>query len=55
MQRLRLAYIQILEGAGYMIKKNDKMELTIPIAAYQISNYLENIGEKRFARAVVGK
>lgn len=55
MQRLRLAYIQILEGAGYMIKKNDKMELTIPIAAYQISNYLENIGEKRYARAVVGK
>lgn len=54
LKRLRLSYIEILQGAGYIIKSDDKMELGIPMAVYQISNHLEDIGEKRFAKAMLG-
>ena len=53
LKRLRLAYIEILRGAGYIIK-NDKMELNIPSAAYQITDHLESIGEKRYSKAILG-
>ena len=53
LKRLRLAYIEILTGAGYIIK-NDKMELNIPSAVYQITGHLEEIGEKRYAKAILG-
>lgn len=53
LKRLRLAYIEILTGAGYIIK-NEKMELNIPSAAYQITDHLESIGEKRYSKAILG-
>lgn len=53
LKRLRLAYIEILRGAGYIIK-NDKMELNIPSAAYQITDHLESIGEIRYSKAILG-
>ncbi len=53
LKRLRLAYIEILEGAGY-IARNDKMELSIPSAVYQITDYLESIGEKKYSKALLG-
>lgn len=54
LKRLRLSYIELLQGAGYIAKNDDKMELSIPMAVYQISNHLEDIGEKRFAKAMLG-
>lgn len=53
LKRLRLVYIEILMGAGYIIK-NDKLELNIPSAAYQITDHLESIGEKRYSNAILG-
>lgn len=55
LKRLRLAYIEVLEGAGYLNKVDKVMKLNIPTAAYRISNYLESIGEKRFAKALIGE
>lgn len=54
LMRLRLAYIEILQGAGYLVKNNSKMELTKPTAIYQVSDWLEDIGEKRYAKAILG-
>lgn len=54
LKRLRLSYIELLQGAGYIAKNDEKMELSIPMAVYQISNHLEDIGEKRFAKAMLG-
>ena len=54
LKRLRLAYFELLLGAGYLVKNNDTMELNIPTSAYQISAYLESVGEKRFAKAMIG-
>lgn len=54
LKRLRLSYIELLQGAGYITDNSDKMELNVPISVYQISNHLEDIGEKRFAKAMLG-
>ena len=54
LKRLRLAYFEILQGAGYIIKNDSKMELNKPTAIYQVSDWLENIGEKRYAKAILG-
>ena len=54
LKRLRLAYIEILQGSGYIAKNEEKMELSIPLAIYQISDYLKEIGEKRYAKAMLG-
>ena len=41
--------------SDYLCTKNDNnMELSIPTTVYQITNYLEEIGEKRFAKAMAG-
>lgn len=54
LKRLRLAYFEILQGAGYIIKNDSKMELNKPTAIFQVSDWLENIGEKRYAKAILG-
>lgn len=54
LKRLRLAYFELLLGAGYLIKTDTEMKLNVPIAAYQISDYLESINEKRYAKAMIG-
>lgn len=54
LKRLRAAYIEILQGANYIIKKDNTIEINIPTAIYQISGHLEEIGEKRFAKAMLG-
>jgi len=53
-KRLRLAYFEILQGAGYIVKNHSKMELNKPTTIYQISDWLESIGEKRYAKAILG-
>lgn len=53
LKRLRLTYIEILAGAGY-ITRNDKMELNIPSVVYQVTDYLESIGEKRYSKVMLG-
>jgi hypothetical protein len=53
-KRLRAAYFELLQGANYIIKKDSTIELNIPTAIYQISSHLEDIGEKRFAKAMLG-
>ena len=54
LKRLRAAYIELLIGAGYTVKNENEFSLTTPIAVYQICNYLEEIGEKRYAKAMLG-
>lgn len=54
LKRLRAAYFELLMGAGYAIKNENNFSLTTPIALYQICTYLEEIGEKRFAKAMLG-
>ena len=54
LKRLRLSYIELLQGAGYITDNSDKMGLNVPISVYQISNHLEDIAEKRFAKAMLG-
>ena len=54
LKRLRLTYFEILQGAGYLIKNDTKMELSKPTAIYQVSDWLEDIGEKRYAKAILG-
>ena len=54
LKRLRAAYIELLTGAGYTVKNENEFSLTTPIAVYQICNYLEEIGEKRVAKAMLG-
>lgn len=54
LKRLRLTYIEILRGAGFIADNSGKVELSVPMAVYQISNHLEDIGEKRFAKAMLG-
>ena len=54
LKRLRAAYFELLIGAGYAIKNENNFSLTTPIAVYQICTYLEEIGEKRFAKAMLG-
>jgi len=53
-KRLRAAYIEILQGASYIIKKGSAIELNVPTAIFQISGHLEDIGEKRNAKAMLG-
>ncbi len=55
LKRLRLSYIEVLQGAGYLKKINGKMELSISAAVYQIADYLESINEKRYAKTMLGK
>ena len=55
LKRLRLAYFEILQGAGYIIKNGSKTELNKPIAIYKIGEYLKNMGEKRYAKAILGE
>ena len=54
LKRLRAAYFELLMGAGYVVKDSSEFSLTTPIAVYQICNYLEEIGEKRYAKAMLG-
>ena len=54
LKRLRAAYFELLMGAGYVVKDGSEFSLTTPIAVYQICNYLEEIGEKRYAKAMLG-
>lgn len=54
LKRLRLAYFEILSGAGYIGTNRDNAELTIPLGIYQITNHLEEIGDKRYAKAMLG-
>lgn len=55
-KRLRLAYVEILLGAGYITKteNKDKYLLTTPLAVYQISEHLRDNGEKQFVKAMLG-
>ena len=55
-KRLRLAYVEILLGAGYIIKteNKDKYLLTTPLAVYQISEHLRDNNEKQFVKAMLG-
>lgn len=53
-KRLRLAYFELLQGAGYVIDNGKKMELNIPTGVYRVCQYLEEIGENRFAKAMLG-
>lgn len=54
LKRLRAAYLELLQGANYIIKKDSAIEINVPTAVYQISGHLEDIGEKRFAKAMLG-
>lgn len=54
LKRLRLAYFEILQGAGYLKKTDSKFEIVVPTAVYQLTNHLEDIGEKRYAKAMLG-
>ena len=55
-KRLRLAYVEILLGAGYIIKTENKDNylLTTPLAVYQISEHLRDNNEKQFVKAMLG-
>ena len=55
-KRLRLAYVEILLGAGYITKteNKDKYLLTTPLAVYQISEHLRDNNEKQFVKAMLG-
>ncbi len=54
LKRLRLAYFEVLSGAGYINSDRDNAELTIPLGIYQITGHLEEIGDKRYAKAMLG-
>lgn len=54
--RLKLAYCEILQGGGYISEIDKTMKLSVPsIQIYRFSEHLEEIGEKDYLRVMLGE